>query len=135
MTILSNDPDENPFNIPLSGIGGAGTGTPDVNVTPLSINFGNVKLKKIVEQTITVKNDGTADLTLAAITVGGANADQFDTGADKCSKKTLAPNASCTVNAKFKATSTGAKTATLTIPSNDPDENPVNVSLSGTGTP
>ena len=88
-----------------------------------------------MEQTITVKNDGTADLTLAVITVGGANADQFDMGADKCSKKTLASNASCTVNAKFKATSTGAKTATLIIPSNDPDENPVNVSLSGTGTP
>ena len=29
-------------------------------VTPLSINFG--KFKKVVEQTITVKNDGTADL-------------------------------------------------------------------------
>ena len=93
--ISSNDPDENPFNVSLSGIGGAGTGTPDVTVTPLSINFGNAKLKKVVEQTITVKNDGTADLTLTAITVGGTNADQFDAGADKCSMKTLTPNASC----------------------------------------
>jgi hypothetical protein len=135
LIIPSNDPDENPFNVALSGTGGAGSGTPDVTVTPLSINFGNVKVKKLVEQTITVKNDGTADLTLPAITVGGTHADQFDTGADKCSKKTLAANASCTVNTKFKATSTGAKTATLIIPSNDPDENPVSVSLSGTGTP
>jgi len=36
---------------------------------------------------------------------------------------------------RFKPTASGAKTASLTIPSNDPDENPVNVSLSGTGTP
>ena len=82
-----------------------------------------------------MKNAGKADLTLTAITVGGANANQFETGADKCSKKTLAPNASCAVNAKFKATSMGAKTATLTISSNDSDENPVSVSLSGNGTP
>ena len=104
-------------------------------MTPLSINFGSIAVKKSVEQIVTVKNDGTAALTLAAISVGGTNANQFGKASDGCSKKTLAPNASCTVKARFKPTSTGAKTATLTIPSNDPDENPVSVSLSGTGTP
>ncbi len=135
LIIPSNDPDENPFNVSLTGTGGAGSGTPDVTVTPLSINFGSIAVKKSVEQTVTVKNDGTADLTLTAITLGGTNADQFVKASDGCSKKTLAANASCTVKARFKPTSTGAKTATLIIPSNDPDENPVNVSLSGTGTP
>jgi Abnormal spindle-like microcephaly-assoc'd, ASPM-SPD-2-Hydin len=102
----------------------------------LSINFGSIAVnKKSADQTVTVKNDGTANLNIAAITLGGTNANQFDLASDKCSKKTLAPNASCTVTLRFKPTATGAKTASLTMPSNDPDENPVNMSLSGTGTP
>jgi hypothetical protein len=81
---------------------------------------------------VTVANEGTAALKLGAITVSGANANQFGKASDKCSKKTLQPGGSCTVAARFKPTSSGAKTAMLVIPSDDPDENPVNVSLSGT---
>jgi hypothetical protein len=44
-------------------------------------------------------------------------------------------SASCTVAVRFKPTTNGAKAADLVIPSNDPDENPINVSLTGTGTP
>jgi hypothetical protein len=33
----------------------------------------------------------------------------------------------------FSPTSAGSKSANLSIPSNDPDENPVNIALSGTG--
>ncbi len=109
---------------------------PNITVTPTSFNFGAIALGKTsANQTMTVKNDGTVTLSLGAVGVGGTNADQFSKASDNCSKKNLAPNASCTLAARFKPTSNGAKTATLTIPSNDPDENPVNVSLSGTGTP
>jgi hypothetical protein len=90
---------------------------------------------KSVDQIITVTNDGTASLSIGAVSLAGGNSNQFVKASDSCSKKTLAPAASCTVTTRFKPTSTGAKTANIVIPSNDPDENPVNVSLTGTGTP
>ena len=52
---------------------------------------------------------------------------------DECSGQTLAPGDYCTVGVKFTPASTGEKTATLTIPSNDPDEPIVEVSLKGNG--
>jgi hypothetical protein len=52
---------------------------------------------------------------------------------DLCSGQTLAPSQSCTVGLKFAPTSTGPKSATLIIPSNDSDEATVTVPLSGTG--
>ena len=47
---------------------------------------------------------------------------------------TLARGQACTVSVRFSPTTRGLKTATLVISSNDPDENPVAVQLSGTGT-
>jgi hypothetical protein len=52
---------------------------------------------------------------------------------DKCSGQTIAALETCTVQVKFSPTSAGSKVAALTIFSNDPDENPLNVILSGTG--
>jgi hypothetical protein len=109
--------------------------SPDISVTPTSLDFGAVPIReKPAEELMTVKNDGTLNLSIGSIQLGGANANEFSIVADKCSKKTLQPGASCTIEARFRPRSTGAKSATLVFPSNDPDENPVNVSLSGTGT-
>jgi hypothetical protein len=138
LIIPANDPDENPVNVTLSGTGGSGggDGSPDVTITPSAVNFGNVTVgNKSADQITTVRNDGTANLTIGPVSLTGANSNQFVKASDNCSKKVLAPAASCTVAARFKPTSTGVKTTNLVIPSNDPDENQVNVSLTGTGTP
>jgi hypothetical protein len=134
LVIPSNDSDENPVNVSLRG--DTGTTAPEITVSPISLDFGSVVVGvNSAAQTIIVKNDGTAALKTTTIKFSGANANQFNKPTDRCSKKTLAPGASCTVLVRFKPTSVGVKTATLIIPSNDPDENPVNVDLSGTGTP
>ena len=76
---------------------------PDITLTPTSIDFGAVALgKSSANQTMTVKNDGTVTLSLGAVSVGGTNADQFSKASDNCSKKNLAPGASCTIAARFK---------------------------------
>jgi N-acetylneuraminic acid mutarotase len=106
---------------------------PDINITPSSVDFGLVHLNSIADQLVTMTNNGTVNLTLGGVTFGGANINQFSKAADKCSRKTLAPGASCTVDLRFKPTTAGLKTGTFIIPSNDPDENPVSVPLSGTG--
>jgi hypothetical protein len=109
------------------------TGDSDITVTPTSLNFGSVPVgNESVSRTVTVRNDGAADLSIATITLGGTNPDQFRIS-DGCSGQTLPPTQSCTVSVSFQPTSACVKNATLVIPSNDPDENPVNVALSGIG--
>ena len=106
---------------------------PDISVSPTSYNFGNVQVgSSSAAQTFTVSNTGTANLVIGTIILTGTNANQFSKLNDNCSGQTLAPSGSCTVQVKFSPTSLGSKSATLSIPSNDPDENPLNVSLSGT---
>lgn len=53
-------------------------------------------------------------------------------GQDLCSGVTLAAGQSCTIGVKIKAASSGTKTATLSIPSNDADGNVVSVSVVST---
>jgi hypothetical protein len=110
---------------------------PNIVVTPESLDFGPVRVGvNSTPKTLTITNTGAGDLKITAIKFGGANANNFNKPTDRCSKKTLAPNASCTVSVRFKPRSPiGGKTATLVIPSNDPDESRVPVPLSGTGIP
>jgi hypothetical protein len=133
LTIPSNDPVTSVVTVTLSG---TGSGTPVIFVSPTSMTFGTVAVGSTSTlQNVTVRNDGTADLILGTIALGGANADQFKQAAaqDLCSGVTLAPTQTCTVGVKFKPTSTGSKSATLVILSNDANEASVTVTLSGTG--
>lgn len=111
------------------------TGEPDISVSPTSKNFGDVQVgSSSAPQTFTVSNEGTADLEVGTITLGGTNADQFSIQNDNVSEQTIAPEDSATLEVVFSPTSTGTKTAQLSIPSNDPDEDPLTVSLQGRGT-
>ena len=110
-------------------------GDPDITVDPTSFDLGSVEAgSSNSAQTVTVTSSGTGSLTIGTITLGGTNAGEFAIQNDTCSGQTLAPGASATVQVVFSPTSAGAKTATLSIPSDDPDEATVNVALSGTGT-
>jgi hypothetical protein len=109
------------------------TSTPDVTVSPLLVAYGSVAVGGKSNQTVTVRNDGTAALVLGTITLAGLNPDQFKVVATSylCAGRTLAAGESCTVLVRFKPTTAGLKSAKLRIPSNDPDEASVKVTLSG----
>jgi hypothetical protein len=133
LSIPSNDPDEATVAVPLSGNGVAAPVT-DISVSPTSKNFGDVTVgSSSPAQTFTVSNVGTANLVVGTITITGANAGQFSKPTDNCSGQTITPGGSATLQVVFSPTSTGAKSAALSIPSNDPDEATVAVSLSGSG--
>ena len=103
---------------------------PDIAVSPTSWGFGNVVLGNSPTKTFTVSNTGPGDLHITTITVTGAN---FSKQNDLCSNTTITPLGSCTVDVKFSSTAPlGLKSGTLSIPSDDPDENPLDVSLNGT---
>jgi len=107
---------------------------PDISVSPATKNFASIKVSSSSSpQTFTVHNAGYADLVVGPIKITGEKADQFAIQNDNVTNKTIIPGGSATLQVVFTPTSTGAKSATLYIPSNDPDEATVLVSLSGSG--
>jgi Ca2+-binding RTX toxin-like protein len=81
-------------------------------------------------RTITVTNTGIANLVISGVTLTGANANQFAVTAPGCT--TLVPGANCTISVTFTPTTTGLKTANVSIAANVPGS-PINVGVSGTG--
>jgi hypothetical protein len=135
LQIPSNDPVTPIVSVPLDGTGSGGA-TPVIFVSPTTLPFGTLAVGSVSSKlTVTVQNTGASDLILGTITRSGANPDQFQKAAqnDLCSGQTLIPTATCTVGIKFAPTSSGAKNATLLIPSNDPVTPQVTVTLTGTG--
>jgi serine protease AprX len=106
---------------------------PDVSACPLSNQFGTTKEGSLSSpQLFTVTNKGITDLVIGVVSMTGQHANDFTVQSDGCSFATVAPDGSCTVQVAFSPTSGGAKAADLSIPSNDPDQNPFLVPLSGT---
>jgi len=133
LSIPSNDPDENPLNIPLTGTG-VTTSFPDISVSPPSYDFGNIGIDNSSDPlVVTISNTGSGNLVLGTLSLTGTDATEFSIDIDDCSGQTIAPTGSCTAEVSFLPSSEGAKSANLSIPSNDPDENPVNVPLTGRG--
>ena len=134
LQITSNDPNEPVVSVGLTGMAVA-TPTPDVTVTPVSQNYGNVVVGQGPTQSITVSNDGTELLDVTATTLmlgAGTDLGEFsiDTGG---APFMLMPLESRVVVVGFNPMSTGMKSATLEIASNDPDEPVVPVALTGMG--
>ena len=103
----------------------------DISILPTSYNFGNVTVKTTSpSKEFKISNAGNANLDISSINLSGANSEEF-IQANNCS--TVGIGGSCTVTVNFKPTSAGAKNAKLTISSNDPDKNIINILLSGTG--
>lgn len=80
-------------------------------------------------KTFTIKNTGTTKLTGLSIKKSGANKADFIV--DNPGKTSLAKGASTTFKVTFKPSTKGTKNAAIAIASNDPDENPFNIKLSG----
>ncbi|MBE0543465.1 MAG: DUF3494 domain-containing protein, partial [Verrucomicrobia bacterium] len=141
--IANNDSDENPFDITITGTGAGTTVTvPEIGVqqppgTDLvdgvgSRNFGSVLVGTNTSLTFTITNSGNANLTGLGITIDGADAAQFSVTVNPVAP--VAPNGSTTFTVRFTPTSAGVKNAALHIASNDSDENPFDIALTGTGT-
>jgi len=97
-----------------------------------NVAFGNVNVGSTSPVlTFTIRNAGTADLTGLAVTIDGANAADFaSTGPGAV---TLAADASTTFEITFSPTAPGARDATIHVASNDADENPFDIAVSGSG--
>ncbi len=99
-----------------------------ISVTPMSVNFetGNISNK-----IVTISNIGKNNLTISEVGLSGYDSNNFTIQYDSASGQTLTPGENRNICLAFIPTSTGKKTAILSISSNDPIFPIVNVSLSG----
>jgi len=101
------------------------------SVSPATLNFGNqIVGTSSSAQGITLKNSGTAALTINNIAVGGTNPGDF-AQTNTCGGS-VAAGASCSISVTFAPTAAGARSASVTISDNAPGS-PQTLSLSGTG--
>ncbi|GMT46693.1 MAG: hypothetical protein IEMM0007_0259 [bacterium] len=113
---------------------------PDISVTDssgtdndLEVPFGDIPN---TSHTVTVANLGDADLNIGQIPYVSDQPALFRpfTITDNCSNRTIVPSAACTLTILFTDPSpdTGAWGKVVRIPSDDPDESEVVVSMCGT---
>ena len=147
LNIASNDADENPYDFVLQGTGtitslvdinvkGNGQSIPNNSVFPQGTNWTAfpVTLQGASnDRVFTIENLGTTVLSLTGaplIQISGTHASSFSVFT--APSNSIAGGGSTTFTIRFSPTTPGAKNATITIASNDPDENPYRFNISGT---
>ena len=128
LTISTNDPDMPLFSIDLKGVGQASNIAIDPS-SPVAFNSVNVGSSSDPIP-FTVNNTGNIDLVMGAI---NSSNPEFVVSMDTCSGRAIAPGAVCMLEVVFTPSGNGTRTATLSIPSNDPDSTNVTLALTGTG--
>jgi hypothetical protein len=107
-------------------------GSLTVSLSPTSLAFASTtEGSTSAAQTVTIKNTGTAAVTLTSETITGTRAASFLKSATTCGA-TLAAGATCTVSVEFKPATTGALTASLSV-ADSATGSPQTVALAGTG--
>lgn len=115
-----------PQSVTLSGTGG----TPQASISPASLSFGTGSVSvPIAPRTVTLTNTGSAVLAITGIAL--SNTTDFAIGSNSCGSS-LQPLASCAVSVSFTASTSGARSGTLTF-TDSASGSPQSVALGGTG--
>ena len=97
-----------------------------------TVSFGSLIQGITADRVFTIRNTGGADLTGLGITIDGADAARFSVTANPTAPVS-GPGGSTTFTVRFAPTSPGARTAVLHLTSNDADESPFDITLTGAG--
>jgi subtilisin family serine protease/subtilisin-like proprotein convertase family protein len=137
LAIPSNDRNENPFRINLSGIVNAAS-APDIALyegstsltTGNTYSFGSHSQGSSTNtRQFFIRNTGNSALVLQPATLAGSG---FAITQNVQARQTVSPGGSAVISVRMSTNTLGSKTAVLSIPSNDPDESPFRINLSGT---
>jgi len=126
-----------PYN---DGPGGAmvlnvGATAPPITVTPSLIQFADQMVGTTSSmQTVTYRNNTTANIGISSVSITGSNAADFVIESQTCEGHTLLPSGNCTIAIAFAPTASGLKTAQLVINDNATGS-PRTTLLSGNGIP
>lgn len=138
LRVASNDANENPYDITLNGLGTLAApeivieqpeGT-SLNDGAAVVNYGTVLSGSTSTRSFTLHNAGDASLSGLSLGIMGPQAADFVPGA--LASSSLAPGESMSFTVAFIPVSGGIRAATFLIASNDADENPFEITLTGT---
>ncbi len=148
ISIANNDLDENPFTFAIQGIGLAspeitvaanGQLIADGDLTPSvsdSTEFGSKDILSDTQvNTFKIINTGSGDLTLTGnpfVILTGAHAGDFLINSQPAAS-TVPAGDSLAFEVTFDPTAVGLRSASISIASDDEDENPFNFNIQGTG--
>ncbi len=136
LTIANNSDNASPAKlITLSGTGSVLL-TKTLTVEPDgALDFGNVTVNNSPEKSFSLRNSGTATLTITGLTISGTNADQYTISSPAGTAFDIPAGGVQLVKLRFKPTSSGVKNASLTISNNSDNASPSKqIALIGTGT-
>jgi len=105
---------------------------PDIDVSPVVYDFGDVELETYRSALITISNTGNGDLTVGSLAFAPDSSLDFVLVPPEL-PAVIPPEGSIDVEVLFAPTTEGLLTAVLEIGNNDYDEPVVQVSLSGVG--
>jgi hypothetical protein len=106
---------------------------PMLSLYPMDHNFGTVYVGNVSTQVYTITNNDYGDLVLNNIMITGKDTSDFLINNDNCFGHTLVYGESATFEVVFAPTSPGSKSALLNIASTDPDNQELNLQLTGNG--
>ncbi|HEY6339880.1 MAG TPA: choice-of-anchor D domain-containing protein [Bryobacteraceae bacterium] len=130
LTITDNG-SGSPQSVSLSGTGTAAA-SPVVNLSPSSLSV-NVSVGTAGMLKATLTNQGPGALTISSIAITGPQAaDYSQTNNCPVTPATLPASASCAITITFTPSSTGLRSAAVTITDNG-SASPQSITLSGTG--
>lgn len=141
ISIPNSDSDENPYVFTVQGTGildataeiavlGNGYTINDNDVSPWAgdgSDFGNLVSGQVVTHVFFIENQGLAPLTLGPVTLAGSS----DFRITQQPATVVASGTTTTFTLTFSPLTPGAKTATVSIASNDIDENPFTFQVQG----
>jgi hypothetical protein len=134
--IPSNDPNAAIVTVNVAGTGAPGP-VPDINPLPpaddLLISFGDVTEATAWDRTVTISNDGNANLVIGMIAQIDTLLNSFSILNDNCSNQIIAPAAICRFEVRFLPVRVDSFSDSFDIPSNDPDEPSLTFRVRGSG--
>ena len=140
--IANNDSTQNPFDITLTGTGTGSPGSPEIGVQQPAgtdlvdgasiVDFGQLTVGANASLLFTITNSGSTNLTGLGITIDGSDAALFSVTTNPVAP--VSPSSSTIFTVRFTPVSPGLKTAALHIANNDSDENPFDITITGTAT-
>jgi RHS repeat-associated protein len=140
LRIPSNDIDEADYHINLYG-----NYQPEIEILQApdggDFDYGEIEIGQYWDQTFTIRNFGEKDLLLYGdpiVLLEGPDTDSFEVTTQpktpfETPPVTIAPGGTRTFVVRFSANSEGLKTASFSIVNSDWNENPYDMTLTGTG--
>ena len=127
LAIVSNDPTNPTFTVPLSGTGSS-TATGQLTAVPANIAFGTIAVGNSSKQSVVITNSGNAPVNISSVTASGTaySVSGLPTPA------TLNPSASATLTATYAPAAVGNASGSIAVVS-DASNSTLTIPLAGTG--